>query len=288
MQKFIDMRKLFITIFSINFILTVNSQDVIIKLFAEDNLGRKDTIVFGLNETSTLGIDSVLGEKDIFGKPFDSIDIRIIQRDSINFNCIRESHFHYPPAPNLYFPNNIDSKIDFRPFDGFHSVYNNFEILVKAIEYPVKIISEFSNINGSYLESWSSIHLLFNNCDSYENRPIDSYLDNDTIFTLLDSSFNTLVANFQHEVDIKDLNSNTCYWFIYPNPTNSYMTIYGLQNSCGTIEIINVLGQRLRSFPLIENKKLIFNIENIPSGIYLIRYFNPIEKTLSIRRLIKK
>lgn len=181
------------------------SQSVSLKLFVEDAIGLKDTIVFGINDTATLGIDTSFNEFNIFGTPFDSLDIRVIQRDSANFNCIRETPFYSsPPSPNLYFPNNIDSKIDLRPFGSFESVYNNFEFFIYATNYPVTVRADFSEIQFHFLEGWSSIHLLNNNCDAIDYKPI--YYDpiNDSLFILTDSSFNTLVANFQHEVGIDE------------------------------------------------------------------------------------
>jgi hypothetical protein len=268
--------------------LTVSSQDnVTLKLFVEDNIGRKDTVIFGINNSSTVGIDPAFGENNIFGSLYDSLEMRIIQRDSVNHNCLRESHFQYPAAPNLYFPNNVDLKVDFRPYE-FRTIYSNFEILIKGFEYPVIVKADFSGISDSYLEGWSAIHLLNSNCDAYDTKSIDHYTLSDTLFLLPDNSFTTLVVFFDHEVGMKPYESIQPTWEIYPNPANRTLTLYGLEQSTGLIEIINIIGQRLYSFKLSRSTKLNFNIENIPMGIYFVRYFDPIEKSTSIRKLIKQ
>ncbi|MBW6484427.1 MAG: hypothetical protein K0B10_15400 [Vicingaceae bacterium] len=81
-------RILIITITLLCFLpLTLKSQNFyepIISLYFEDNVGRKDTITFGLSDTTTLDIDTAFNEVDIFGTPLDSLDVRIIQRDTNN------------------------------------------------------------------------------------------------------------------------------------------------------------------------------------------------------------
>ena len=68
------------------------SQDIPLKLFAEDSEGRRDTITFGLNSQSTIDIDIEFNEIDIYEIPIDTLDLRIIQRDSVEHNCLRETN----------------------------------------------------------------------------------------------------------------------------------------------------------------------------------------------------
>lgn len=103
-------------IISLLLIFTLNgfSQfDATIKLYVEDSIGLKDSVWLGINNNSTLGIDSSLGEKNIFGTPFKDLDIRLIQRDSASFNCLYP--FGTGNSSPIFFPLNIDSKSDFRP-----------------------------------------------------------------------------------------------------------------------------------------------------------------------------
>jgi len=74
--------------------------------------------------------------------------------------------------------------------------------------------------------------------------------------------------------DIFNTNSKTQK--VYPNPSNNFISISNFKN--GKIEIINSLGQLILTTSQTEN----INIENLPSGIYWIRFTgeNTILKTL--------
>src|SRR3972149_6620806 len=125
----------------------INAQPSPLYIFIEDNMGRKDTVIFGLRGDATLGIDSALGEKNIHGVPYDSLEIRAIQRDSGEYHCMRTLHGGQP----IYAPENTDSKIDFRqdmtggPFP-FSSIYFNFEFLIKGYEYPITVSGNFEEL----------------------------------------------------------------------------------------------------------------------------------------------
>lgn len=268
------MKPLLIICFTTLSIHPAFSQNDALKLFVENAIGQKDTIIFGVNDASTLGIDTSLGEVNIYGIPFDSLDIRVFQRDSANFNCIQVSHYS-SSSPNLYFPQNIDLKIDFRPFGAFISVYNNFEIFIYSINYPVVVRADFSDIQGSWLEGYSAIHLLNNNCDAVETKAIQSTQTNDTLFILPDSSFNTLVANFQHEVGKDEINSLNNLVTIAPNPLseNLHVKIANLTLDKATMTVYNLFGQKFIVKQLTQ-ESFETNVADLTSGIYFLEISN--------------
>jgi len=281
------MKKILLMIITYSSVLAGISQTVALRLFIENIDGKTDSITFGFNDNSTLGVDPLLDEKNIFGTPFDSLDIRIIQRDSSHFNCIREDHFISPAAPNLYFPDNIDTKTDFRPFGKFESPNNNFEIYIHARSYPIIIRTDFSGIDGFFLEDWSSIHLLNTYCNAIDTKSIFFNPANDTLFILTDSTYTTLVVNFQHEVSIRE-NEKTVHWTIFPNPTTQTIKISGLDSFYGKIEILDLYGEKLIEKNTLNKETLTVNIENISSGIYFVRLFNITKKTVSVKKFIKQ
>lgn len=65
-------------------------------------------------------------------------------------------------------------------------------------------------------------------------------------------------------------NSNSKTQKVYPNPSNNFISISNLKN--GRVEIINSLGQLILTTSQTEN----INIENLPSGIYWIRFSDEI------------
>lgn len=261
------MKRLLLIYVSMFITFSACAQNVALKLFIEDNAGRKDTIIFGVNDTSTLGVDTVWGEINIFGAPHDSLDVRIIQRDSANFNCIREYNYLSPPTANLYFPDNIDSKIDFRPFGEFKSVYNSFEIYISAVSYPLTILADFSEIQNSYLEGYSSIHLLDSSCNATETKPIYYNSAKDSLFILPDSTYNTLVAHFEHEVSVNEKKREDSF-ILYPNPFHDEIALEGI-NSIENIKIISLRGEQVYE-KQIKSTGPDISLSFLPPGCYFI------------------
>lgn len=280
------MKKLLLIILFSQCLYNTYAWEASITFYVEDNVGRRDSVTFGVIDNSTLDIDTVLGESNIFGVSFDSLDIRVIQRDSLNFNCIRTTHSAWPAAPNLYFPNNIDSKIDFRPFNGFYSVNNNFEIYVHAIEFPITITAKSTGITGHASSVWADFFLLDNNCNASKDIVYNPPYDTLTVIT--DSSLTTLIAHFQHEVGIKNYKRIEPIWTIFPNPTNSSFSISSDEKLNGVIEIINVNGQKLNSLSIDNTNRLTINLEDKQDGVYFINYFEDKKGTIATRKLIKK
>ena len=135
------MKRLLLTIaLTVAVIFVKSQQDFKLKLVATDSHGNKDSIYFGMNENATLGIDSSLNEEDMYNTPFDSLDFRVIQRDSMHWHCL--NGMNWVSDENIYSIYNIDLKTDLRPFIFgyfFDTICNNFEIIVKAINYPIVI-----------------------------------------------------------------------------------------------------------------------------------------------------
>lgn len=94
------------------------------KIKVIDSVNRTDEIIIG-NE-GLIGVDSALGEVNLFNTPIDTLEIRTIQRP--NMTCL----FNYDQ--------NIDLKIDQRPVCATLPMYSNFVIDVFANDYPVYVI----------------------------------------------------------------------------------------------------------------------------------------------------
>lgn len=261
------MKKHFL-LFSLLFsLIQAFSQNFSLKLFVEDAVGRKDSVIFGVNDSSSLGMDSIFGELNIYQKPFDSLDIRVIQRDSVNFNCL--SYYD-----KIYFPQNIDSKIDIRPlliWGGFGSVYNNFEIIVSATNYPVVVKADFNGINYDY-DDYSAINLLNDSCEFLNSQSIySSFSLDDTLFLLMNNTMNTIVANLQFEVGINEQNSTVQNLTLFPNPAQKSITIELENNSDFFYSIYNLFGKIICTDKKANSHKTELNIEHLPQGIYLLK-----------------
>lgn len=274
------MKKKLLIIFVVSLLINlVKGQDFSIRLFVMDGSNRKDTIEFGLNNSSTLGIDSSFGEQDIYGQPWDSLDMRIIQRDSIEHHCLMETNwFGYPLAPEIYFDDNRDFKIDYRPTGIFGTINMNFEILIKSTNPPIFITTDFSGISANMFEGWSALHLLGNNCINAETKSIYFFKLNDTIY-ISNDTLTTLVAEFQHEVSVEETNSKSLT--IYPNPAQTEINVEA--DISTFMKLYDIFGREIKMS--IESK---LSICELDKGLYIVRIFDKNGKQLKTEKLIKE
>jgi len=253
---------LILTIFVTNF---VKSQDFEIKLIAEDINGKTDTIIFGINENSTIGIDESFGEFDIYNSEFDTLDIRVIHRDLNEHNCLRETHWsNY--GDDLYFEENIDTKIDLRPYGQFSSIYTNFEILVNAYELPVKIYGDFEGISMNAFEGWSGLHLLNSECETIDTKSIYYEGQITEMFEITDT-LTTLVAQFLFEVGIVE--NHLFNFSSFPNPTDGILNLEFKDNNIQKLIISDITGNELILKTEIQQNEQI-DLSSFDRGIYIV------------------
>ncbi len=260
------------------------AQEQVVMFVVIDNEARRDSIFLGVDwgDDITLGIDSVYGEENIYGIPFENLDIRVIQRDSSVFNCIRESSNQNWTAPNLYFPNNIDSKKDFRPFGNFDSENNNFEIFIHSENYPITVYSQIISEYSDFIQAIS----LDSDCRVAETEFIFSQ-NLQPIFTFLDSSFNTMIVNFQHEVSIDYLQTKPT-WNISPNPAQDHLNITNLEYLDGTLSLIDLQGKTVKSYSITQKEYLNIEVNQLETGLYFIRLIDDSNKEVSVQKFIKE
>ncbi|MGH1336132.1 MAG: T9SS type A sorting domain-containing protein [Aureispira sp.] len=262
-----------------------------VQLLLEDALGQKDTIEFGSsfqNHPSTaftLGMDTAYGEINQYGQVYQSLDARIIQRDSLNYECLKTNHFTFPSTGNLYFPNNLDSKRDFRPnLGGPHGLYNNFEIRVNALHYPVTVSLGEQSILGGIIFSFM---LLDSNCNTTNTNYTASSRTQDTLFVLNASNQHTIIAIIDLIVSTNKTQAATSNIQLFPNPAGQYLSVKGLEGFEGDITVLNSLGQQLmhRSF-YQENLQL--ELTDLPKGIYFLCCYNKRTQQTSFHQFIKQ
>ena len=70
---------------------------------------------------------------------------------------------------------------------------------------------------------------------------------------------------------------------VYPNPASDVLNI-SAQNTINTVEIFNVLGQKVITMQ-VENTSAEINVSNLNAGIYLIKY--EINNSISTKKFVK-
>ena len=290
------LKRCFILIISLVCFLPLKSQgtyESIITLYFEDNAGRKDTITFGMSDSATVDIDSAFNEVNIYGTPLDSLDIRIIQRDTNNYECIG-NYLNSTPNNTQFFTTNRDLKTDIRDINftsnyGYYgSISGTFEIALRNVEFPIKVKCQNTSFINSAFHGWSTFYALDSNCVGNMHyglyNLVNSYF-NDSII-IYDSTITNFIFLFDHEISINEFNT-TPSWKIQPNPAQSNITLSDANTFNGKIEILNLLGEIVLSETLFENNNPSINVEQLKNGVYFIRYYDNETKTYSTNKLIK-
>ena len=74
---------------------------------------------------------------------------------------------------------------------------------------------------------------------------------------------------------------------IYPNPTIDFIGIKNTDsNKVARIAIYNLVGKKMKSFPVIEGKK--YYIADLPEGLYLVQMIGTDTKVIRTQRMTKR
>jgi Secretion system C-terminal sorting domain len=252
-----------------------------LKIFITDS-SRIDSVLFGLRQNSTLGIDTLLGEKDIYNISPDSFDMRIIQRDALHYKCLTNT-YNKKPIVSKY---NIDSKIDYRPPTlGFDSITNNFEILIKSDYYPYRIIGNFIKI-GNY-HYGSQILLLDSTCKTIISTSPHYWESIQVIDTIKDSKKYYLIVHLEAEVGIKNIQNNS-KWLLYPNPIDNYLIIKGINGSDFILKIYDIVGNEIFLQNISQNNEMKIETKYLKNGVYLLKVIDKNTNIINSQIFIKQ
>ncbi len=243
------------------------SQQFSVYIFAEDAIGNRDTIVVGFNENATIGIDTIFGENNIYGQELNDLDLRVIQRDSINHNCLY-NHVNEP----VYYPENIDSKIDIHGQIPQHmngTMDALFEFQLNSLYPPIIISCTF--IDYMYSVNSYSYFPFYTLLDKYCNLVEEKYIssNNDSIFMIADT-ISYIKLDIQQLISIKEFDNHNQIK-IYPNPASDIINI-SVDKSIKekvSISIYNINGTLIKSLPAnYPNKTISISTKDFAPGIY--------------------
>ena len=235
-----------------------------------DAVGNIDTCIFIVKEGATRGIDTVLGEVNLYGQePTKDLDLRIIQRTTINCTENERNYWLCNVEPSS--SENIDLKVDYR-FDasmGNHwgGCYYFLVLKLYAKHYPASIyliendyygfnyfaLAQFSEEDGMYVEGthenfdFSIPKLLHTFNDASENNLLRIHLE---FYTSIDDAF------YEQPT-------------LYPNPASEFITIEdGRIGETFTISDIN--GKTVKTFT-VENYPYSVDIRELQRGTYFLK-----------------
>ena len=251
------------------------------KLIAVDSKQNKDSVSFGnpFLMDATTGVDVQLGEKNIYALPYNSLEIRSIQRDSINHHCLVDQRWTYE---KLYFNQNLDMKIDYRQtyLDPWRvePENRNYEFLVKGQNYPIYILGHSDGGSGDFY-----FKLLDSVCNLIEQKSISYYNNPDTLFVINDKSHNTILSFIMEPAGINQFENEK--FKIYPNPFSNTFKIENNEWTYFEFDIINIVGKVLYKSGAI-NKTSEPNLSFLDKGLYLLRLTDP-DKRIYVRKILK-
>jgi hypothetical protein len=288
------MKKLIFSLFFLAFGVSVCVAQLTtsVQLTLEDAAGRRDTVLFGVDMDhsygTTAGMDTIWQEQNIVGQAYADLDVRIVQRDSINHQClfVASSGTYSPFGVPYYTPQHIASKIDFRPtpINSYADArLTNFEIHVHASDYPVKVKASMIEAGTPYAVQISPLD------DTCMNMPASDILlvfsAQDSI-VLTDSTHRTLIASFTPWIATKKIAAPGLDWNLAPNPARNVLQVQGLQSIAGELTVVNALGEIVleQSFTY-ENTTL--DIAALPKGYYWLRCYDQNTRQTSTRPFIK-
>ncbi len=266
---------LILSLFLISFIGNAQSStpSFSLTIYAEDAVGVTDSVILGFNELASLGLDSALEEVNIYGQGFDDLDLRIIQRDSTNHNCLFESNSTGNLGDHLYYAENMESKKNFRNEGMEFSIHNNFEMLLHSKNPPVKLSAYFFDAlgNSAYF-SGSMITLKNINCDLIQSQKIFN-VDEDSIFTISDSIL-TLVLELFTDLSAGSIQNSKRITF-YPNPATEHICFNLPENNDEgvLVNIFSINGRVLKSYIVNGNQgEHILDVAELIPGVYIIDF----------------
>lgn len=73
---------------------------------------------------------------------------------------------------------------------------------------------------------------------------------------------------------------------IYPNPASNFIKISN-SNGIGTLEVYNLIGKKVRTFTNVDDNNL-YNISDLPKGMYLIRLLDEDNEAIGTKRVSKR
>jgi hypothetical protein len=289
------------TFFSI--ILVINISYAIdyghhITIKATDGFGQVDSVIFELREGATVGIDSTLGEQNIFMKPYNSngLDLRIIQRNTIT--CSEKNNdttYNYWLCGNLgilSFDNNYDFKREMRDIKNPFFFDHAFDLVIQlyAENFPVVITIEETIFELDVpIEFYDSNNYIIDSLSTDLSSLIKYHPDDIQVplCVIHNESENHLIGFIPDMYFWDKIDERNKYYpeafseLVYPNPVSDILTI-NLSESIypKKISIYSIIGQKQFESDLREP----IDVSMLPEGVYYLVYMNKAYKFTKISR----
>jgi hypothetical protein len=259
-----------------------------------DSFQRVDSVTFGYLDNATLGIDAQLGEVNIFNRPIQAYDMRVIQRDSMNFSCsatfLYDFNSRVIDTLEHYYATNFDSKINFRSNRDTSFLNRLFEVkfltlnINKFLLYPLKP-NQYAggNLNGFRVD--------LDSCLS-KTPVVISWLNFDKPPPTFGSARSTL-SNFVFlfppgfVLDSKEATIIT-KTRVYPNPASDVLTIDNIEvGKVKALRLFDILGREVLNQKVEGSESVQLNVSQLSRGTYLLTLYNDAAQPIYTKTVVK-
>ena len=252
-------------------------------LAAEDAVGNTDTVVFYVKEGATSGIDTELGEVNLYGQePTKDLDLRIIQRTTVNGVCAGKDYWLSPKwveviegecfwsGGNTFVPpsaENIDLKVDYR-YDS--TVNHHIFYYDNPYFYVVKVYAKHYPVSMHFFERYGEgivMIELFNEEDGKPPSELYKCTGINHFQVHIECPCNELIVfGIAPFVSIEDFTEQLP---LYPNPASEFIIIEDGRFG-ETFTVTNVEGKVLKTVT-VEYYPYSLDVRELQRGTYFLK-----------------
>ena len=254
--------------------------------------GKKDTVTFGYKSNASLGVDTALWEKNIFGQPLSEVDVRVVQRDSLNFSCTYTFTRGYLDTFKHFFPIKFDSKSNFRSRSDTSFINRLFEIRIFTKNVKNVVITRWQDNNIlPYTGKLDSFEFFIDSCLNKVN--VASFLWNSNslapaVLTGSNYFFNfTIVFPKRMLTSINDTKAASDIR-IFPNPVTDRFIIDNIGNGqIQQIRLFDVLGRQVHAQKADFGERIEVDVSHLQQGTYCLSLFDKENRLVVSKMLVK-
>lgn len=256
--------------------------------------GKTDTVSFGYKTNATLGIDPALGEVNLFGQPAKEVDMRVVQRDSLNFSCtytfspvFRDDTFKH------FFPIKFDSKTNFRNRTDTSFINRIFEVKFFTKNIKKISISSWREPNLPNVAIWDSLDFFIDTCLSKPNQNFASYswgpTSSDPVRLLATNYFANFLIVFKKGTLTSYKDSKAAVNIrIFPNPVSDRLTVDNIGDAkIQEIKLFDILGRQVLSQKTNFSERIDIDVSQLPQGTYCVSLFDKENRLFSSKMVVK-
>ena len=263
------------------------------------DIGRPDTFIFKNNLYVNAGIlgDAIVGDRENFEEPFYFMSLDSNYTDTTNTAITDPSHFVFKNN-NFYLDPAIAALL---PDSSDKSTETLFNPYLQDLMGPNNVVKDEAFAFTNFPVVLSEYEAYINDFYGFSEDPAEMPQFT-TDFSTFDFSYPTTHNAYtsatggkplgdlnwfgmEGPLGVEDYHQSVAY-NVYPNPVKDMLRIEDMQN-VKRVEIINVVGQRVREINNISDSNVELNVSDLDNGIYIINFHNG-AKSLGYTKFIKK